>query len=80
MNREEILQQVTMIFCDVFDDDEIIVKDSTTAVDIPGWDSLMQIELIHAHETHFGLKFGMKEILSMNNVGEMILNMKEKGI
>ena len=72
MEREEILKQVTEIFRDVFDDVEIIVSDETSAIDIPEWDSLIQIELIHANETHFGLKFGMREVLSMQNVGEMI--------
>ena len=40
--------------------------------DIPDWDSLMQIELVAEHESHFGLRFGMKEVLNMKNVGEMI--------
>ena len=72
MTRSEIFDQVTAIFRDVFDDDQIIVNDSTKADDIYGWDSLAQIELIHSHETHFKLKFGMREILGMQNVGEMV--------
>ena len=32
----------------------------------------MQIELVAEHESHFGLRFGMKEVLNMKNVGEMI--------
>ena len=72
MERKEILKRVNIIFCDIFDDDTIVVRDETTAADISDWDSLMQIELISEHELHFGLRFGMKEVLNMKNVGEMI--------
>ena len=72
MGRKEILKRVNRIFCDIFDDDTIVVQDETTAADISDWDSLMQIELVSEHESHFGLRFGMKEVLNMKNVGEMI--------
>jgi acyl carrier protein len=72
MQRDEILKQVTDIFRDIFDDQELVVGDKTSAVDIPEWDSLIQIEILCAHEAHFGLKFGMREVLGMKNVGEMI--------
>ena len=72
MERKEILKRVNEIFCEVFDDGTIVIHDETTASDIPDWDSLMQIELVAEHESHFGLRFGMKEVLNMKNVGEMI--------
>ena len=72
MERKEILKRVNEIFCEVFDDDTIVIRDQTTASDIPDWDSLMQIELVAENESHFGIRFGMKEVLNMKNVGEMI--------
>ena len=72
MERKEILKRVNEIFCEVFDDDTIVIRDETTASDIPDWDSLMQIELVAEHESYFGIRFGMKEVLNMKNVGEMI--------
>ena len=72
MERKEILKRVNEIFCEVFADDTIVIHDETTASDIPDWDSLMQIELVAEHESHFGIRFGMKEVLNMKNVGEMI--------
>ena len=72
MERSEILIRVNEIFRDIFDDDSLVIRDETTASDIPDWDSLMQIELVAAHESYFGLRFGMKEVLNMKNVGEMI--------
>lgn len=72
MEKNEILEQVQDIFQDVLDNDEINIKDETTADDIDEWDSLSHIQLIVAIEKVFKIKFTSKEILSWNNVGEMI--------
>ena len=72
MTRNEILEEVTAIFRDVFDDDSIIITDETTAGDIEDWDSLTHITLISEIESTFNYKFGMKDVISMKNVGEML--------
>ena len=80
MKKEEILKNVNNIFIDVLDDEDIVVTESTKADDIDDWDSLNHIHLVVAIEKHFGIRFTSQEIQSWNNVGEMIINMKEKGI
>jgi len=71
MTRNEILEKVTAIFRDVFDDENIIITDTTTAADIEDWDSLTHITLISEIEDAFDFKFSMKEVLGMKDVGEM---------
>ena len=39
MSREEIYAQLNEVFQDVFDDEDIVVCDSTTADDIEDWDN-----------------------------------------
>ena len=68
MNIQERLQEV---FRDVFDDDSIVISPRTTAADIEDWDSLEHINLIAAVEREFRMRFTMKEVSSMKNVGEM---------
>ncbi len=80
MTKEEILKDVNNIFIDVLDDQDIVVTEDTKSVDIDDWDSLNHIHLVVAIEKHFRIRFTSQEIQSWNNVGEMILNMKEKGI
>jgi acyl carrier protein len=72
MTRAEILKKVNEIFWDVFDDDSIVVTEATVADDIEDWDSLTHITLITEIEDEFGFKFGMKDVLGMKNVGEML--------
>ena len=72
MTREEVFATLTDIFRDVFDDNDIELTDATTADDIEDWDSLEQINLVVACEKKFNVKFDMKEIQALKNVGEMV--------
>ena len=72
MTREEVFEKLTEVFRDVFDNDEIEIGDSTVAGDINGWDSLMHITLIGTVEDEFDVKFAMKDVVGMKNVGEMV--------
>lgn len=70
MTRQEIFEKLNEVFADVFDED-VVVTDGTTADDIVDWDSLTHITLISEVEDTFGMKFSMKDVLGMKNVGEM---------
>jgi len=72
MEKNQILEEVLEIFREVLDNEEIMLANETTADDIEEWDSLTHIQLIVAIEKHFKIKFTSKEILSWQNVGEMI--------
>ncbi len=71
MTKEEIYIKLNNVFRDVFDDESIIVTSKTTSSDINNWDSLEHINLIVAVEQEFKIKFNMKEVTTMHNVGEM---------
>ena len=70
MTRQEIFEKLNEVFSDVFDED-ITVTAETTSADIEDWDSLTHITLISEVEDAFGIKFSMKDVLGMQNVGEM---------
>ena len=72
MTHEEIMEKVQMIFRDVFDDDDLIITDSTNSSDIEDWDSLEHIALVVSMEKEFDLKFDLKEVNKLANVGEMV--------
>lgn len=72
MTHEEVMEKVTRIFRDVFDDDTLVIEDSTNSSDIEDWDSLEYIALIVSMEKEFDLKFDIKEVNKLENVGEMV--------
>jgi acyl carrier protein len=78
MEAREIYARLNRVFQNVFDDDSIRVTPDTTADDIEDWDSLEHITLISAVERAFKMKFKMKEISSMKNVGEMAAIIQER--
>ena len=71
MTREEIWPRLREVFNDVFDRD-VELTDDTAASDVEDWDSLRQITLIGALESEFGVRFPMKEIALLENVGDMV--------
>lgn len=72
MSREEVFEKVTDIFRDVFDDEELVISDSTNSDDIEDWDSLEHISLIVSMEKEFNVKFDIKTVNSLENVGQMV--------
>ena len=71
MSREEVFERLNEVFRDVFDDETIVVGETTTANDIEDWDSLEHINLMAAVESEFAIKFSMGQVVTMKNVGEM---------
>ena len=71
MNKEEVYSRLKGVFADVFDK-EVELNDATTAADVEGWDSLSHITLIGTIEDEFDVKFPMKDVVRMKNVGELI--------
>lgn len=80
MTKEEIIKDVNNIFIEVLDNEDIVISESTNSEDIDDWDSLNHIHLVVAIEKHFKIRFTSKEIQAWKDVGEMIINMQEKGI
>jgi acyl carrier protein len=78
MEKNEIVSRLTPIFRDVFSDDGLVVNEGMTAADVPTWDSLSNINMIIAVEKAFGVKFSIKDVRSLKNVGELLELIKRK--
>ncbi len=68
----DILEELTGIFKEVMENDDLVVTRETTAADVEEWDSISHIMLITSIEKHFKLKFSSQEILKWENVGQMV--------
>ena len=65
-----IKTKVQEVFNDVFERDDLILKDDTTANDVEGWDSLTHIHFILELEKKFGVKFALGELQDLQNIGD----------
>lgn len=72
MKRADITKIVNGIFRDIFDDEELVISDATSADDIEDWDSLEQINILVAMEKEFNIKFSVSDVGGLENVGQTI--------
>ena len=79
MERDKVMPRLTEVFRDIFDDSKLVINDSTTSNDIDEWDSIEHINLVGAVEQEFSMRFKMKEVSGMKNVGEMVDIICERG-
>ncbi|WP_462380230.1 acyl carrier protein [Pseudomonas sp. Marseille-QA0892] len=78
MTEAQVLEALTPVFHDVFDDESIVLTPETTADQIEGWDSQTHVLLIVAAEQRFGIKFRTSELESLKNVGHFANLIREK--
>ena len=62
-------QRLQTLFREFFSEDSLELKNDVSFQDIAGWDSMAHVNLINALEAEFGLKFGIRDLMSMTSVG-----------
>ncbi len=72
MEIEIIQSHLTTIFRNVFNDETIFLNNGITADDIGSWDSLSHMLMITEVENVFSIKFKLREINKLKNVGTLI--------
>ena len=51
--------------------DEFDLLDSTTADQVPGWDSLRHVGILTAIEKEYGIRFRSLEVIRLKNIGQL---------
>ena len=72
MQKQEIIEKLTPIFREVFNDSTLELRDEMTASDVANWDSLTHMLMITEIEKQFGIKFKLKDLNKMKHVGNLI--------
>lgn len=78
VDRTQILARLQVVLRDFFNDPELEVTETTSAEDIPDWDSLANVNLILAVEREFGCQFDTDEIGEFQNIGDMTASILAK--
>jgi acyl carrier protein len=66
------------IFRTVLNNPDLQLFKELTAAEVEGWDSLNHVILISTIETRFGIKFTLRELLSMESVGDIASTIRAK--
>lgn len=72
MERNEIVAQIKSILTSIFKHENFEMKDDLSASDVDGWDSLTHMVIITDIEKRFGIKFKLKELNKLNNLGNLV--------
>ncbi len=72
MEKEKIVNKLTPVFRNVFGDNLLELSDELNAESVERWDSLSHMLLISEVENEFAIKFKLKDLNKMRNVGDMI--------
>lgn len=71
LTKEFILDEITTISRQVFNNPDLVVNESSSANTIAEWDSITNLFFIDSIEKKFDIKFSIDEIMNANNVGDL---------
>jgi acyl carrier protein len=72
MTDQEILDILSRTLGDLLADDSITLQMTTRRSDVPEWDSFSYINFIAAIEMELGIRFGVADVESFENVGAIV--------
>ena len=78
VDREAVYATLTEVFRDVFQNDDLTISDSMTAADVPGWDSLSNIQMVLATERAFKIRLTAAQVSGLKDVGGFVMVLQAK--
>lgn len=77
MTKFEIIDNLTPIIREAFQNENMVISDELSAENVETWTSLSFMQLLTRIEDVFGFKFKMMEIIQLKTMGD-IVNAMEK--
>jgi len=78
LTQDEILETLQPIFQEALDEPGLQVTLNSNAKNTANWDSIAHIFIIEMVERRFNIKFGLGEMQSLKNVGDLVNLLMEK--
>ncbi len=72
MERTEIIEKLTAIFQEVFEDKTLVLSDDMTPNNVENWASLTHMQMTSEVQEKFGIKFSIKDQVKLMRVGSII--------
>ena len=72
MERTEIIEKLTPIFQEVFEDESLALTDDQTPEKIDNWESITHMMMIEKVEKTFEFRFKFMELQQLTSVGNIV--------
>ena len=72
MKESDILNRLTPLFRQVFEDDTIVAHMEMKASEVRRWDSLSHIDMVLLVEREFGIRMSARELSELVNVRDLV--------
>jgi len=72
MTEQQLLDLFSRTLADLLGEDSIALTMDTRRSDVPNWDSFSYINFIAAVEMELGIRFGVADVESFENVGAIV--------
>ncbi|MBS0614807.1 MAG: acyl carrier protein [Proteobacteria bacterium] len=72
MTDQELLERFSRILADLLGEDHLELAMNTRRADVPNWDSFSYINFIAAVEMELGIRFGIADVESFEDVGAIV--------
>ena len=70
--NNQLLPQLQEIFRSIFENPFLELTSTTSAKEIPNWDSMNHVSLISEIESYFDVEFDLDDLIEMNNVASIL--------
>ncbi len=78
MERNEIVTVLRTLLVTILKHENFEMKDELSAPDVAGWDSLTHMVIITEIEKKFQIRFKLKELNKLDNLGSLITLIQSK--
>ena len=72
MEKNEIVQKIIEVLSSILNHQNFEIKDDLVASNIEGWDSLNHMTIISGIEEKFNIKFKLRDLNKLKNMGSLI--------
>ncbi|TGV03928.1 acyl carrier protein [Flavivirga rizhaonensis] len=72
MTTEDIYEKIKPVFSKVLEHNNFELTESTNTNDVDGWGSLTHMIIIEEIEKVFNIKFKLLDLMTMENVGDLV--------
>lgn len=78
MEKSDIIEKVREVLVSILKHNNFEISNELSAADVDGWDSLTHMLIITEIEKSFGIKFKLKELNKLQNIGTLVELVHEK--